>query len=46
MRAGQLMKIEVLDHVILGNPGHASLREMSCPPLRGAFMELDEIGHW
>ena len=28
MRAGQLLKIEVLDHVIIGNPGHASLREM------------------
>jgi DNA repair protein RadC len=27
-RAGQLLKIEVLDHVIIGNPGHASLREM------------------
>jgi len=28
IRAGQLLKIEVLDHVIIGNPGHASLREM------------------
>jgi DNA repair protein RadC len=28
MRAGQLMKIEVLDHVIIGNPSHASLREL------------------
>ena len=28
VRAGQLLKIEVLDHVIIGNPGHASLREM------------------
>jgi DNA repair protein RadC len=27
-RAGQLMKIDVVDHVIIGNPGHASLREM------------------
>jgi len=29
-RAGQLLKIEVLDHVIIGNPNHASLREMGC----------------
>ena len=28
IRAGQLMKIEVLDHVIIGKPGHTSLREM------------------
>jgi len=28
MRAGLLMKIEVLDHVILGNPKHCSLREL------------------
>jgi DNA repair protein RadC len=28
VRAGQLLKIEVLDHVIIGNPGHASLREL------------------
>jgi DNA repair protein RadC len=28
MRAGQLMKIEVLDHVIIGNPSHASLRAL------------------
>ena len=27
IRAGQLMKIEVLDHVIMGNPGRSSLRE-------------------
>lgn len=27
IRAGQLMKIEVLDHVIMGNPNHRSLRE-------------------
>jgi DNA repair protein RadC len=27
IRAGQLMKIEVLDHVIIGNPGKSSLRE-------------------
>ena len=26
MRAGQILKIEVLDHVIIGNPGHLSLR--------------------
>ena len=28
IRAGQLLKIEVLDHVILGTPRHASLREL------------------
>jgi DNA repair protein RadC len=26
IRAGQILKIEVLDHVILGNPGHCSLK--------------------
>jgi DNA repair protein RadC len=28
IRAGQLMKIEVLDHIIVGNPSRASLREL------------------
>jgi DNA repair protein RadC len=28
IRAGQLMKLEILDHVIVGNPGHCSLREL------------------
>lgn len=28
IRAGQIMKIEVLDHVIVGNPTHCSLREL------------------
>lgn len=28
MRAGQLLKMEVLDHVIMGNPKHCSLREL------------------
>jgi DNA repair protein RadC len=28
IRAGQLLKIEVLDHVIIGNPNRASLREL------------------
>jgi DNA repair protein RadC len=28
IRAGQLMKIEVLDHIIMGNPKHCSLREL------------------
>lgn len=28
VRAGQLMKIEVLDHVIIGNPNRCSLREL------------------
>ena len=28
IRAGQLLKIEVLDHVIIGNPNHSSLRSL------------------
>ena len=28
IRAGQLLKVEVLDHVIIGNPTHCSLREL------------------
>jgi DNA repair protein RadC len=28
IRAGQLLKIEVLDHVVIGNPAHSSLREL------------------
>lgn len=28
IRAGQLLKIEVLDHVIMGNPTHCSLRQL------------------
>jgi DNA repair protein RadC len=28
IRAGELLKIEVLDHVIVGNPNHCSLREL------------------
>ncbi len=28
IRAGQLLKIEVLDHVIIGNPNHCSLRQL------------------
>ena len=28
VRAGQLLKIEVLDHVIMGHPNHCSLREL------------------
>jgi DNA repair protein RadC len=27
-RAGQLLKIEVLDHIVMGNPRHCSLREL------------------
>ena len=27
IRAGQLLKIEVLDHVIIGRPDHCSMRE-------------------
>jgi len=26
IRAGQILKIEVLDHVIIGHPGHCSLK--------------------
>jgi DNA repair protein RadC len=26
IRAGQLLKIEVLDHIVVGNPNHSSLR--------------------
>jgi DNA repair protein RadC len=28
IRAGQLLKIEVLDHIVIGNPKHTSLREL------------------
>jgi DNA repair protein RadC len=28
IRAGQLLKIEVIDHIIVGNPKHCSLREL------------------
>ena len=28
IRAGQLLRMEVLDHVIIGRPGHCSLRAM------------------
>jgi len=28
VRAGQLLKVEVLDHVIVGNPDHCSLRNL------------------
>jgi DNA repair protein RadC len=28
IRAGQLLKIEVLDHIIMGNPNHSSLRSL------------------
>lgn len=28
IRAGQLLKIELIDHVIIGNPNHSSLREL------------------
>jgi DNA repair protein RadC len=28
IRAGQLLKIEVVDHVVIGNPKHTSLREL------------------
>jgi hypothetical protein len=28
IRAGQLLKIEVLDHIVIGNPKHTSLKEL------------------
>lgn len=28
IRAGQLLKIEVLDHIIVGNPTYSSLRSL------------------
>ena len=28
IRAGQLLKIELIDHVIIGNQSHSSLREL------------------
>ena len=28
VQAGRLLKIEVLDHIIIGQPGHRSLREL------------------
>ena len=28
IRAGQLLKIDVIDHVIIGNPNRCSLREL------------------
>ena len=28
IRAGQLLKMEVIDHIVVGNPTHASLREL------------------
>ena len=28
IRAGQLLKIEVLDHIVMGNPNHNSLRSL------------------
>jgi len=28
IRAGQLLKIEVLDHIVMGQPSHTSLREL------------------
>jgi hypothetical protein len=30
IRAGQLLKIEVLDHVVIGNQNRSSLRELGC----------------
>ncbi len=30
IRAGQILKLDVVDHVIVGQPAHCSLREMGC----------------
>ena len=30
IRAGQLLRLEVLDHVIIGNGNRTSLRELGC----------------
>ena len=30
VRAGHLLKIEVLDHIVIGRGEHKSLREMGC----------------
>ena len=30
IRAGQLLKIEVIDHVVVGNGNRSSLRELGC----------------
>src|SRR5437773_1405630 len=32
IRAGQLLKIEVLDHIVMGNPSHTSLRSLGYFP--------------
>ena len=31
-KAGQLLKIELLDHIVIGKPGHQSLRELGLFP--------------
>ena len=38
IRAGQLLKIEVLDHIVIGNPNHSSLRSL------GLFFLLADNG--
>jgi hypothetical protein len=38
IRAGQLLKIEVLDHIVIGNPNHSSLRSL------GLFLQLTDLG--
>ncbi len=30
IRAGQLLKIDVIDHVVIGNQNRSSLRELGC----------------
>ena len=30
IRAGQMLRIEVLDHIVMGHPNHTSLRELGC----------------
>ena len=38
IRAGQLLKIEVLDHIVIGNPNHLSLQES------WLFLQLTDLG--
>ena len=35
IRAGQLLKIEVLDHIVMGHPRHTSLRNLGYLPCNG-----------
>ena len=44
IRAGQIMKIEVLDHVVIGNPNRSSLRELGL--FRGAKRDPCPCVRW